>query len=343
MNLLVRYFFLLTALYTAALFGEFHYSYIPKKLYVNQIFPITILETDAQKEIPNFHFTSPIDNAVLVYKKPLIIRNGNDRFFSLYFKAGKNDIALPSLIIRTSYDSVELPRQTIPVKTLPKNESFCGVLATDMKIRYAQVSHFDESHYLVTLSIEAYEANLEDMHLKGFNEYGLENLQRNYAKVTGEFYVVIPETVKQLSFTYYNTVKERFVTLQTPIEINDATVVTQTDLNPQEDKFDLFKKYTVIAFAIFFFVMFLLERDFFFLAISTVLFIVLMTFYIPRKKICIQEGAPLYILPTETSNISTRIEHSYTTPLLNKRGVYNKIEYKHGIIGWVKDEDICQN
>jgi hypothetical protein len=93
----------------------------------------------------------------------------------------------------------------------------------------------------------------------------------------------------------------------------------------------------------FFFLMFLIYRDFFYLVLGTVALITLLTFYTPKEKVCIKQGAPLYILPTETSSISTKIDQQYTTPLLGERKEFRKIEYKHGIIGWVKDEDLCEN
>jgi hypothetical protein len=325
--------------------SSYKYSYVPKKLYVNQVFPLTVMETHAVGAPPHFRFAKAVVNADLIVKTPLIIRNGEDRFFSFYFKARRGDeVYFPTLYIEANDAIFNLDPQHIPLLELPPQKGYCGVLATYMKIRYAQVSHYDASHYLVTLSLEAYEANLEDMKLEEYDEYGMENLKRHYAKVTGEFYVVVPETLKELSFSYYNTVKERFITLRTPVEINDATVVTQTDLNPQNDKFDLFKKYTMIALTGFFFLMFLLTRDLFYLALGAVALIVTSTFYVPRKTVCVKEGTPLYILPTDTSDISTRITHRIeATPLLNTRGKYNKIEYRNGIVGWVKNEDLCQN
>jgi uncharacterized protein YgiM (DUF1202 family) len=63
----------------------------------------------------------------------------------------------------------------------------------------------------------------------------------------------------------------------------------------------------------------------------------------PKKKICIKQGASLYILPTYTSRISTKIDSEITTPLLGERETFNKIEYKNGMIGWIKNEDLCEN
>ena len=323
--------------------GGFKYSYVPKKVYAKQLFPLTIIDTRKEKTKPLYQF-DPKSGIVPISKKPLVIRNGNDNFYTFYFKAGERDeVVTPRIFINDNDHFTILDAQHIPVKKLPPHEHFCGVLAADMKIRNTQVSHYDGQNYLVSLSIEAYEANLEDMYLPGVTEYGVESLRRNGAKTTAEFYVVVPETVKTLTFDYFNTIKQQYSTLSVAVELLDDTVVTQSDLNPKEDSFDKLKKYTFMVLVGFFFLMFLLYRDFFYLVLGVVSLITLLTFYIPHKKICIRQGAPLYILPTENSDISTRINQKMETSLLGERGVYKKIEYKHGIIGWVKDEDLCKN
>jgi hypothetical protein len=323
--------------------GGFKYSYVPKKVYAKQLFPVTIIDTRKEKSTPLYQFDSKSGIAPLS-KKPLTIRNGNDNFYTFYFKAGEHDeVVTPRIFINDNDHFTILDAQHIPVKKLQPHKDFCGVLAADMKIRNTQVSHYDEKNYLVTLSVEAYEANLEDMYLPGAAEYGVESLKRKGAKTTAEFYVVVPETQKKLTFDYFNTIKQQYSTLSVPIELLDTTVATQSDLNPKEGSFDKLKKYTFMALAGIFFLMFLLHRDFFYLILGVISLITLLTFYIPHKKICIKQGAPLYILPTENSDISTRINQKTKTSLLGERGVYKKIEYKHGIIGWVKDEDLCKN
>ena len=322
--------------------GDFKYSYIPKKVYENQLFPVTIIDTREEKTVPRYQFEINSDVKPLS-TKPLVIRNGNDNFYTFYYKAKKNEITLPRIYINDNGKTTILDQYTIPVVKLPPRKDFCGVLAADMKIRNSQVSHYDEDHYLVTLSIQAYEANLEDMHLNHVIESGIEDLKRNGAKAEAEFYVVVPTTQKALKFSYFNTIKQQFISFTTPIELLDSSVVTQTDLNPKEDSFDKLKKYTFMALVGFFFLMFLIYRDFFYLVLGTVSLITLLTFYTPKERICIKQGAPLYILPTETSSISTKIANEYTTFLLGERKEFKKIEYKNGIIGWVKDEDLCKN
>jgi len=70
---------------------------------------------------------------------------------------------------------------------------------------------------------------------------------------------------------------------------------------------------------------------------------VLSLLYIPLSKICVKANSPIYIIPTFNSTISGYTDHEVVTLELAKRGTYHKVEYKKGIIGWIKDEDICKN
>ena len=321
--------------------NEFKYSYMPKKVYENQLFAVTIIAPGEEgKSNPRFTFDTSSQTQPL-FKKPLVVQNGPDSFFTFYFKASNVDIRIPKLYISSDYGETSLESNTIFIKTLKQREDFCQVLAADMKIKNSQVSNYDEKSHIVTLSIEAFEANLEDMQLNNVQESGVESLKRNNAKVEAEYYVVLPQEKKQLKFTYFNTIKKQYVFLEVPVEVADASVTTQSDLNPKEDSFEKLKKYTFMFFVGFFFIMFLFKRDFFYLVFGVVSLITLLTFYIPHKKICVKQGSSLYILPTQTSTISTKIDQKLDTMLLGEREGFKKVEYKEGIIGWVKNEDLC--
>jgi len=333
-------FFALTALLCAQ--EGYKYSYMPKKVYEHQLFPVTVINTTQRQDHPDFRFDTS-GGTVPLFKEPLVIRNGNEQFYTFYFKADKTDIRIPRLFIVSDSVDISLDPVTIPVSPIRSREDFCAVLAADMKVKSYQVSNYDEKHHLVTLSIEAFEANLEDIRLNNVVESGIEDLKRRFAKVKAEFYVVVPTTQKKLKFTYFNTIKNQYVFLEIPIELADSSVTAQSDLNPTEDSFEKLKKYTFITLVLFFFIMFLFKRDFFYLVLTVVSFITLLTFYIPHEKICVKQGAPLYILPTHTSTISTNVDREFSTMILGERGDFKKVEYKKGIIGWIKNEDLCEN
>ena len=331
--------FILTLTTSLMAQGNYHYSYMPKEVYAQQVFSVTVVGPD---DNPQFTFdrASPIQP---LFSDPLLVKNAKDTFYTFYFKAGNVPIYIPILFIDTPQESSSLPEKQIAIKRLKGDSLFSSVLATDMKIINQQVSNYDSKNHMVTVSLEAYEANLEDMVLHGINEYGLESLKREHAKVTAEFYAVLPREQKNLKFSYYNTIKKRFIILNIPVKVVNASVTTQSDLNPKVDAFERLKKYTLIVFSLFFLIMFLWKRDFFYLILGIISLITLLTFYIPHKKICVKQGAPFYILPTSTSTVGTRIDKQIERMSLGVREKYTKIEYKHGMIGWIKNEDICKN
>ncbi len=341
MGLMLLLVFSFTTLLNAQ--AEYKYSYVPKKVYENQLFPLTVIDTARTKDDnPQFQF-DPLSPVQPVFEDPLVIHNGSDSFYTFYFKAGKVDVKIPRLFIVSPSVDTSLDPQTIHLAHLKLRDDFCGVYAANMEIKNSQVSNYDERNHLLTLTIEAFEANLEDMHLNGVEESGLEDLQRKFAKVEAEFYVVLPVEQKSIKFTYFNTIKNQYVFLEASAELADDTVVTQSDLNPKEDSFEKLKKYTFIFLVSFFLLMFLIKRDFFYLVLGVISLITLLTFYIPHKKICVKQGAPLYLLPTHTSTIGTKVDEDFETSLLGEREEFLKIEYKNGIIGWIKNEDLCEN
>ncbi len=322
--------------------SQYKYSYMPKKVYQNQLFPVTVIDTAQRNENPQFEFDK-LSLVQPISKDPLVLRNGDDSFYTFYFKASKTDVRIPRLFIVSDSVDTSLDPQNIPLSSLKTREDFCGVLAADMEIKNHQVSNYDEKNHLVTLSMEAFEANLEDMQLDSAEEYGIEHLKRDYAKVKAEFYVVLPVTQKSLKFTYFNTIKKQYVFLQVPVELADASVTTQSDLNPKEDSFEILKKDSLMFLVVFFLIMFLWKRDFFYLVLGVVSLITLLTLFIPHKQICVKQGSPLYILPTQTSTVSTKVDQKFETMLLGERGEFRKVEYKEGIIGWIKNEDLCED
>jgi len=330
---------------------EIGYSYAPKKVYENQVFPVTVISAAVENNdtVHSLRFDTSSAHKPL-FDAPLVVKNGNDVFYTFYFKTpslknGKTYIQIPRLFIRTNLSQNSLDPMSIPIRSLdslhpPKD--FSGVLAASLRIKNYQVSNYDTKNHLVTISLEANEANLEDIKAPEAIQSGIEDLLREHAKASGDFYVVLPRAQKEFGFSYYDTVKRRFIPLHIKVELANASVTTQSDLNPKVDAFKRLKRYSMIALSLFFMLMFFWKRDIFYLVLGVVSLITLMTFYIPHKKICVKQGAPLYILPTQTSTVSTHVADRFTTMLLGERGEFKKIELKQGVIGWIKDEEICK-
>jgi hypothetical protein len=329
----------LTLFSSNLLAGEIEYSYVPKKVYEKQVFPISFLSTSNQKESIEFQFA----NKQPILKNAVIIRNGPKTFYTFYFKTTESIFKIPYITIKLKNNKIKLDAVEIPVEPLPNRENFSGVIASGLKIKSSQASVYDETTNLIAISIEAHDANLEDIYVPDALKDGIEKIKRTGSKIEGEYYIVLPSTQKSLVFSYFDTIKDKFINKKIPISIDDGSVAAQTDLNPKDDSFEILKKYTLIGFITLFLLLFLWKRDFFYLVVGVIAAAVLLTFYTPLTKICIKAGSPLYIIPTPNSTISQYTDKEFVTTKLGERNEYQKIEYTNGIIGWIKDEDICKN
>jgi len=320
--------------------NEIEYSFVPKRVYKKQVFPISFLSRANISGKIIFKFEG--DKSPIL-KHPVIINDGAKIFYTFYFKTDKKLFKIPSVTVNINGKDYKLDGIKIPVEELPKRADFCGVIASGLKIKSYQASVYDEKTNLVALYIEAHDANLEDIYIPDALKDGIENLKRDGSRIEGNYYIVLPANQKRLSFSYFDTIKDKFIKKSIPISIDDGSVAAQTDLNPRDDSFEALKKYTLLGLIIIFLLLFLWKRDAFYLIIGVIASIALLTFYTPLKKICVKEGSPLYIIPTYNSTISGYTDQKFTTTELYQRGEYHKITYKNGIIGWIKDEDICKN
>ncbi|CAA6798430.1 MAG: Unknown protein [uncultured Sulfurovum sp.] len=327
---------------TVGLFaGDVEYSYIPKKVYEKQVFPISFL-TSSREKGENISFNFHGDKKP-VLDEPVIIQNGPKTFYTFYFKTTEKVFSIPKVVVNFNGKDKVLPALKIPVQKIPNNKNFSGVIASGLKIKNHQVSVYDVKTNLIAISFEAHDANLEDIYIPSALKDGTENIKRDGSKMEIHYYIVLPTEQTELNFSYFDTIKETFVEKSIPIQMHDGSVAAQTDLNPKDDSFEALKKYTLLTLAIVFVLLFLWKKDFFYLVMAVLAAAVLLTFYTALATVCIKEGSPLYIVPSSNSTTSIHIDKRYNTTKLAERNEFVKIEYKNGTVGWIKHEDLCQD
>ncbi|RUM70584.1 MAG: hypothetical protein DSZ07_02275 [Sulfurovum sp.] len=342
----IKSYFLLLILFFSTFFSLLHaddvaFSYVPKKVYEKQIFPISFLVNSSAQETPiNFNF---LGDETPFLKNPEIIKNGTKTFYTFYFKTTDRLFIIPRITVTFNGNKKVLDGVKIPVKKLPKAKNFSGVIASGLKIKNHQVSIFDGDTNLIAISLEAHDANLEDIYIPSALKDGVENAKRIGSKMEIDYYIVLPAKQKKLTFTYFDTIKETFVEKSIKIKIHDGTVAAQTDLNPKDDSFEKLKKYLLTILSTIFLLLFLWKRDFFYLVLAVVSSAILLTFYTTLATICVKEGSPLYIVPTSTSTTILHIDKKFTTTKLAERNKFVKIKYTNGTTGWIKNENLCEN
>ena len=317
-----------------------NYSYVPRKVYEKQVFPISFLTNIQDSKNIEFEFYG---DKKPILDKPVIIKNGSNLFYTFYFKASGKLFYIPKIVVTINGKKEKLSGLKIPVKKLPKHKNFSGVIASGLKIKNHQVSIYDEKSNLIAISLEAHDANLEDIYIPSALKDGFENAKREGSKMEINYYIVLPASDGVLTFSYFDTIKESFVEKTIPIIMQDASVAAQTDLNPKDDSFETLKKYVLIGLSIIFVLLFLWKKDFFYLIMAVISSAVLLTFYTPLATVCVKEGSPLYIVPTSNSTTSIHVDKRYKTTKLAERNEFVKIEYRNGTIGWIKHEDLCEN
>jgi hypothetical protein len=326
--------------------SEYRYSYIPKTIFKTQVFPVTILASDTNPSKPvTFQFDPKSKQKPLNFT-PVKVVNNQNLFFTFYFQAtGEDDVPIPRLLIRETNRTHTLPPRLVHTQELDTSnaENFCGIIATDCTVQSSQVSLFDTNTTLIAITIRAHEAHPEAIHIPNTIEQGIEKITRKDATVTAEYYFVIPSSQTSITLSYYNTVQRRFIATTLSTDYRSKPVAAQVELNPKASPFDKLKKYGSIALALFFALMFLWKRDWLYLILLIVVAFLIYIVYQPRATLCIREGSPLYILPTHNSRSSTTVTEDLHTRTLGERGTYHKINYRNGIIGWIRHEDLCQN
>jgi len=336
--------FLLTfflTLFTTLIAGDVEYSYVPKKVYEKQVFPISFLATNSDIEAKiSFNFKGEKEP---IMEEPVIIRNGVKTFYTFYFKTTERLFTIPEISINFNGEETDLSGVKIPVLKIPNNKKFSGVIASGLKIKNHQVSVYDEKTNLIAIAFEAHDANLEDIYIIDAIKDGVENAKRDGSKMEINYYIVLPSEQKELKFSYFDTIKETFVNKSIPIIMQDASVAAQTDLNPKDDSFEALKKYVILSLIVLFVLLFLWKRDFFYLVMAVISAAILLTFYTALATVCVKEGSPLYIVPSSNSTTSIHIDERYKTTKLAERNEFVKIEYKNGTVGWIKHEDLCKD
>jgi len=338
MKFLITFFL---TLFTTLIAGDVEYSYVPKKVYEKQVFPISFLATKSVTESKiSFDFKSEKQP---IMDEPVIIRNGVKTFYTFYFKTTENFFTIPKISIILNGKETNLSGVKIPVRKIPNHKNFSGVIGSGLKIKNHQVSVYDEQTNLIAIAFEAHDANLEDIYIVDAIKDGVENAKRDGSKMEINYYIVLPREQKKLRFSYFDTIKEAFVDKSIPIIMQDASVAAQTDLNPKDDSFEALKKYMLLSLIILFVLLFLWKQDFFYLIMAVIAAAILLTFYTALATVCIKEGSPLYIVPSSNSTTSIHIDERYKTTKLAERNEFVKIEYKNGTVGWIKHEDLCND
>jgi len=315
----------------------------PRKLYVGQIFPITIKVTSLKRE-KRLEIRVEDGRNVTLVQEPTTFEPRAISRYTYYFKATGSNVRLPDFI--ASYEdelerSYRIEGESLHAIRLNPPKDFCNVLAQSMELVNYQASTYTEESNILALQLKIAFGNYDDFRLKNSSNQGIDSYSGDLNETTLFYYAVFPAGTEQVTFSYFNLEKNRYEKFHVPIIVKRSSVSTQSNLDPQASEFTKFKIMATGFLIALWLVLWLTRRSWIYPLLILLAGGYLVTYLIPLKNVCIKPDSRLYLLPTNQSTSFITLYERTVAKEMNKNREYTKIQLPNNTIGWVKNEDLC--
>jgi len=322
----------------------------PKKLFKGQIFTLTIKALSAQKDYESMNYNFSQAQGIKRLDKDKERKIQAPYFYdTFYFQVTGGRVRIPNvkttLVFSDLRDekSATLKGEFVETVRLNPEADFSGVLANKLKILEYKTTQYDNQHNIVVFSAEATMANLNDFSLNIASKEGIDAYEENMPYSNFTYFAVVSKQLNELKFTYFNVQTRRFQDVIIPIIVSNDRVSTQTDLAPTQNTHAFKKMLLAGVVSAIGLVLFLLRRKKLYLVIFILPLFVIAKLAVPIKHVCISADSNIYLLPMKNGTIFERVPFSFRTEELGTSQNFTKIRMQNKQIGWVKDEDLCQN
>ncbi|WP_024955639.1 hypothetical protein [Sulfurospirillum arcachonense] len=326
------------------------YENIPTKVYVGEVFPLKIKAIIANNNFEEI--TSSFSNSenIKVINPDAKWQWFSDNIFynTFYIKINDNTSQLPDITLSIHQDSLQIDSATIkalnPTKfKLNGTKYFSNVIAKSLKIKKHKMSQFDDKSYIIVLEVEAEQSNLEDFKLQWVTRDGIDSSVDNLPYHRIFYYAIIPNFEKKFDFTYFNTQNNKFEKFSIPIVVDDDSVSTQIDLNPQDSSIQIYIDGAYGVIALILIILFIRRRKITYLILIIMLFVLFAFDKNPLNSIRIDKNTKIKILPTKKSTIFYTTNRTLYAQKLDAKDDYIKILLPNGKIGWIKEQSDTKN
>ncbi len=326
------------------------YYELPTKLFKGQVFTLTIKALSAEQDFEglNYNFSNETGLSLLSEEKE---RKINAPYFydTFYFQVTGDRVRTPdvrtSLIFKDNSGSLEetLRGERINTVRLNPEKDFSRVLAENFKILEYKTSQYDNQHNIVVFSAEAKMANLNDFSLKAAYKEGIDVYEQELPYSNFTYYAVVSKQLNELKFTYFNLNTRRFQDVVIPIIVINDRVSTQTDLAPTQNTHVFAKIIAAGLVSAVGIVLFIYRRKKLYLLIVILPLFFIAKLSVPIKHVCVKEDSNIYLLPMKNGTIFEKVPFRFKTESLGEAENFTKIRMQNNQIGWVQDENLCQD
>ena len=317
---------------------------LPSEVFKGQIFPATIQFLSPSPDPTHITFSMENgQNIKLVFDDTPLTHDDLYYYKTFYFKMLDSTARLPDILIQIDGLSSTLPGKELQATPLKAPQDFCNVLAKRLQLLKHEEVQYNANYNLVVMKLSSLLGNIEDFHLPWAKKEEIKELNLSFPRATAIYYAIIPATLSQLAFSYFDTDAREFRTLRFDIHVKDETVSTQSDIKPTEDKYHLVKLITLGLLGATLLLVGIFKRSFlaFLMGVGMAVYVGYML--VPLQKICVKKNSRIYILPTRNSTAFEVLPESRIFLKLNEVDGYAKIKLSNDKIGWVKNEDICED
>ena len=267
---------------------------------------------------------------------------------TFYLRAKKSDATFPKIYFElykneNLISSQEFPDLPLNIINLHTDQYFSNVVASSLDILKVKTTKFDEQSLMVVLEIVAKNANLKDFRLPHISKGGIDSYVENFPMSKIYYYAIVPNYTNKLSFNYFNTKQNRFIKKTVRLVLSDEEISTQSDLNPQDSSFNLYKNITYGVVAVILLLIYFKRRRIIYLISFIVLIVLFFMGINPLRNIKIAQNTKVYILPTKNSTIFYVTPKTVQVKKLNTRENYIKIILPNAQIGWIKEKNVINN
>ena len=326
------------------------YEEVPSRVIKGEIFSLTIKALSTIEKFTDITYElSELQGLKLLSYFPLRQEEGRYYYETFYFLVTGDDAKLPCITgtlldyEETTYKKAVLDAKKLDVVALNPKEDFSNIVAQAFELIEYKTTSYDTQHNIVVFVATARQCDISSFKLQNVFKQGVESIVESYFDSKITYYAIIDKKIQNFSFSYFNTLKNKFTAVNIPIIVDDDSVTTQSDLKPKDQSHERLKMAIAAGIAIFGFLFILWRRKYIYL-----IFIIFPLAYIiyiasPSTEVCIKQGSSITLLPVKNGTIFEVTPSRYYLPKEGSIKNFTKVKLKNSKIGWVKNEDICSH
>lgn len=325
-----------------------NYEEIPSRVLKGEIFTVTIKALSTVQDFMDISYSlSGSQGLKLLSEFPSREIDKKYYYETFYFLATSGDVRLPdfkaTLIDHDEgrYRDTVLEGKRLNVISLNPSSDFSNVIAKSFDIVEYKTTSYDDDRNIVIFVATASQCDISAFKLGGVSKQGAESVTESYFDSKITYYAIIDKKAQNLSFSYFNLNKNRFIKVNIPIIPTDDSVTTQSDLAPKNQSHEILKMGIAASIAIVSFIMVIWRRKYIYLVFIFIPLGYILYVGTPSKEVCIKEGAAIHLLPVNNGTIFETTLAKYHLQKEDEIKGWTKVQLKNQKIGWVKNEDIC--